>query len=74
MSKNVSKSIENVIENMNIKELKYKIKDLPDNMDVMIEQTNNEFRCTVANEANVLELTFSDGELKGSDICLLISD
>lgn len=59
---------------MNIKELKQKIKDLPDNMDVMIEQTNDEFRCSMANEANHVELTYSDGELKANAMCLLITD
>lgn len=59
---------------MNIGELKEKIKDLPDSMDVFIEQTNDEFRCSIVNEANVLELVFSDGKLKGSEVCFLITD
>lgn len=59
---------------MNVKELKEKIKDLPDNMDVFIEQTNDEFRCSIVNQVNVLELTFTDDDLKGSEVCVLITD
>lgn len=59
---------------MNVKELKEKIKDLPDNMDVFIEQTNDEFRCSIVKDVNVLELMFTDDKLKGSEICVLITD
>lgn len=62
---------------MNIKELKEAIKDLPDNMDVMIEQTNDESRYGMANEVEVENVKFQDGdndEVFAEVDCLVIRD
>lgn len=64
---------------MNIKELKDKIKDLPDNMDVMIEQNNDEFRYSLAEVADVFSVVFNANNINkknGSAIvdCLIIQD
>ena len=63
---------------MTIKELKIAIANLPDNMDVMIEQTSDESLYGMAQKAEVRSVI-----LKGDDIpkkewakvdCLVISD
>lgn len=62
---------------MTVRELKAIINDLPDNMDVMFEQTNDEFRYSMANEAVVLELNFRespDGPVLAATDCLVITD
>ena len=59
---------------MNVKELKEKIKDLPDNMDVFIEQTNTGFETSLAEQVKVTCIVFTDDELKGEEDCLLIRD
>lgn len=62
---------------MNIKELKEKIKDLPDIMDVMIEQTND-YRYAMSNEIEVDTILFKDDSIPKSDWahvkCLVIRD
>lgn len=62
---------------MNVKELKAAIADLPDDMDVMIEQTNDESRYGLANEAEVELVKFQDGdndEVFAEEDCLVIRD
>lgn len=68
---------------MDIKELKEKIKDLPDTMDVMILQTNDDFQNSMAESAEVRAITFSEEEISDDDLpeqewpvvdCLVISD
>jgi hypothetical protein len=59
---------------MTVKELKEKIKDLPDNLDVFISQNNDEFEFSLLNGAVVGELPFSDDDLKASEDCLLLRD
>lgn len=45
---------------MTIKELKEKIKDLPDDMEVMLEQTKEEFKYGLLNTIKVNEELFID--------------
>nr|WP_199083392.1 hypothetical protein [Pedobacter sp. ASV19] len=63
---------------MTIKELKAKIADLPDNMDVMVEQTNEEGRYGMSQTVEVRSVQFSDPEVPKKDWatekCLIISD
>jgi len=60
---------------MTIKELKAKIKDLPDNMDVMIVQTSEEFKYSLCEIAIVKDVNFSEGDVvMATDKCLVISD
>lgn len=62
---------------MNVKELKEAIKYLPDNMDVMIEQTNDEGRFGMANEVKVELVKFQDGdsdEIFAELDCVIIRD
>ena len=61
---------------MNIKELKAKIKDLPDNMDVMIVQSDNGFMYSLGQSAKVEEINFGEGDgiTLATDKCLVISD
>jgi hypothetical protein len=59
---------------MNIKELKEKIANLPDHMDVFIEQTDLEYPKSMAQNADVKELVFQDGRLKAKDECFVITD
>lgn len=47
---------------MTVKELKLAIADLPDNMDVMLEQINDESRYAMAETAEVKPVTFMDEE------------
>lgn len=60
--------------NMNIKQLKEKIKDLPDHMDVFIRQQNDEFELSLAYRAEVKDVTFSDEDLTANDTCLVLTD
>jgi len=61
---------------MTIKELKAKIKDLPDNMDVMIVKSNDEFKYSLCETANTEEVNFGEehGVVMATDACLVISD
>lgn len=62
---------------MTVKELKEKIKDLPDSTDVMIEKTNDEFHLSLLEKAEVKECTFAEeSSLKvlGKEKCLVLSD
>ena len=62
---------------MTVKELKKAIADLPDGMDVIIRQNNDEFQFSVANEARVVEVNFHDPSNKSlnADVdCFVIED
>lgn len=59
---------------MTIKQLKEKIKELPDNMEVFIEKENGDFAYTIVEEAEVKKLKFSDGTLIAHDEVFLITD
>lgn len=59
---------------MNKRELLEAIKDVPDNMDIFIEKTDDEFHLSGLNSATVKLCTFSDGKLKGKENCLVLSD
>lgn len=60
---------------MNIKELKEKIKDLPDHMDVMMKQVNNdEFDLSIVENVEVKEVKFIGEKEEPKDKCLVISD
>ena len=59
---------------MTVKQLKEAIKDLPDNMDVFIEQNDYDHRISLANTAEVKNVKFSDRRLKAEDKCLILSD
>ena len=63
---------------MDIKELKEKIKDLPDTMDVMILQTNDEYQHSMADSAYVRPITFQDESMPEEEWavvdCLVITD
>lgn len=63
---------------MTVKELKDKIANMPDDMDVMIEQTNDESRYNMAHVAEERQVTFMDEEMDQSEWatipCLVITD
>lgn len=62
---------------MNIKELKEKIKDLPDLMDVFIKQENEEFGLSEAQQAKVVKASFSEnpgGPVLAKDKVFLLTD
>jgi len=58
---------------MDIKELKEKITNLPDHMDVMIETPDAEFDYSLLNTAEIMNITFRDGRLKAEDKCLVLA-
>lgn len=50
---------------------------LPDNLDLMFEQTNDEFRFSMVNEASVESVEFKEdpqGPVLGVAVCLVIRD
>lgn len=62
---------------MTIKQLKEKIKDLPDYMDVAIQKENTEFSVSLAETGIVITASFSEepgSEVLGKDDVFLISD
>lgn len=62
---------------MNVKQLKEAIKDLPDNMDVMIYETFSEFTHTTAERAEVEDVGFYEepgGKKLASEKCLVIRE
>lgn len=63
---------------MTIKELKQAINDLPDNMDVMVYQTNDEYGFSLSETAQVQPVQFQDEEVPEDEWptvdCLVISD
>lgn len=59
---------------MNVAEIKEKLKDAPDHMDVMIEKTDTEFAVALAAKAEVRKVTFQDGEESAEDDVFVITD
>lgn len=62
---------------MTIKELKEKIKDLPDHMDVFVDERLTEFRYGLVNSAEVKEINFMeepDGEVISRDKVLVLTE
>jgi hypothetical protein len=62
---------------MNIKELKKIIKDLPDTMDVFMDERLTDFTYGLVNTAKVREIDFMkepDGEVISSDNVLVLSE
>lgn len=62
---------------MNIAELKQKIKDLPDTMEVFIHQDNDEFYFSMVETAKVVEAEFSeepDSEKLAKDNVFVLTD
>jgi len=62
---------------MNIKQLKEKIKDLDEDMDVVIEKDDTEFSISPAEAAQIRRVKFSEGRRPGPVAyvkCLVISD
>ena len=47
---------------MTVKQLKDAIKDFPDDMDVMIEKTDDEFHFGLLESAQIKEVTFQSSE------------
>lgn len=62
---------------MNVRQLKQKIKNLPDHMDVFIGKKNSEFHYSLLNEVNIKEINFKespDGKIKSKDKVVLLKD
>ena len=62
---------------MNIKELKEKIKDLPDHVQVFLDERITDFRYGLLESANLKEIKFSetpDGEDLAEDEVLILSE
>ena len=53
---------------MNIKQLKEKIKNLPDNMDVFMDErlTDDDFKYGLVNSGDVKNIAFSESESHGA--------
>lgn len=62
---------------MNIKQLKEKIKDLPDNMDVFLDERQTDFTYGLANTGEVRNVDFMEepeGEVLNSYECFVLSE
>lgn len=61
---------------MTIKDLKAKIKDLPDHMDVFIKQVNDEYSLSMVEDAKVVEASFHEdsGPALAKDNVFLLTD
>lgn len=62
---------------MNIKELKQKIKNLPDNMEVFVTERKTEFKYGLVNSAKVRKINFIDdlhGEVLAKDNVLVLDE
>lgn len=62
---------------MNIKQLKEKIENLPDHMDVFIRQDNPEFNCSMVEKAKVINASFAEdegGPVLAKDKIFLLTD
>lgn len=63
---------------MTIKDLKKAIADLPDHMDVMLYQTNDEYEYAMSERIEVRSVTFGEEEFPEKEWavveCLVISD
>lgn len=59
---------------MTVKELKQKLENLPENLEVFIEQNNSEFQYSLSNSVSDMVIEFSDGDLKAEDTVVVIRD
>ncbi|MDI3319148.1 hypothetical protein [Pinibacter soli] len=59
---------------MTVKELKQKLHQLPDHMDVFIKQVNDEYPVSLVAVAEKININFSDGHYSAKDECLVLSD
>lgn len=63
---------------MTVKELKQKLEGVPDDMDVMIYQTNDESSYSMSEKAFIEEVTFMDEEMPSEEYakvdCFVITD
>ena len=61
---------------MTVKELKEKLQNVPDNMEVFITQHNDEFLISIVGSAKVVEATFTEdsGPAFAKDDVFLITD
>lgn len=59
---------------MTVKELKQKLENLPENLEVFIEQNNSEFQYSLSNSISEKIVEFSDGDLKAEDKVVVIRD
>lgn len=59
---------------MTKKQLIEKMKDFPDNMDIFIEKTNDEFHFSLLENALTKKVSFSDGKLKGKEKVIVLTD
>lgn len=62
---------------MNVKELKAKLSKLPDHMEVVISQTDDQFPINTIESAKVKLCSFSEepgGPVLAKDKCLVLSD
>lgn len=63
---------------MTVKELKHKLEGVPDDMDVMIYQTNEEYGFSMGETASIQEVTFMDDEMDSEEYakvdCFVITD
>jgi len=59
---------------MTVKQLKEALRHVSDSMDVFIEKHNDDFTCTLVENAQVQQIKFSDGENEADEIVFIISD
>ena len=63
---------------MTVKELKKELENLPDNMDVMLRQTDDESAFNMVNSAEVKEITFHDQDIPEKEWvkvkCFVVTD
>jgi hypothetical protein len=56
------------------KELKALLENVPDNMDIFIEKFDDDFGCSLANQAKVKSVGMRDGKLYAEVDVFVISD
>lgn len=54
---------------MTVKDLKQKLEGIPDDMDVMIMQVNDEYQYSMGEEAGVSSITFQDPDIPEDEWC-----
>lgn len=57
---------------MTVKELKEKLKTIPEHMEVYINKTNDEHECSFVEQIMVKEMSFEDSD--ETEKCLIITD
>ena len=58
---------------MTVKDLKQRLENIPDNLDVFLEVSDDDFTCGLAEDVKIFNLRFSDGKLEAFEDVLLIS-